>query len=160
MPKVIPFLWFEKDAEAAAKFYTVLLPDSHVDSVTDLPVETPSGPAGSVQVVEFTLAGQPYQAMNAAGRPDAFNHAVSFMIECETQDEIDRIWEAHLKNGGKAVQCGWLQDTWGLYWQVVPANIGELTRNTNREGARRAAEAMMQMIKLDKAALERAFAGS
>jgi predicted 3-demethylubiquinone-9 3-methyltransferase (glyoxalase superfamily) len=158
VPQVTPFLWFEKDAEKAAAFYTSLLPDSRVESVTALPIDTPSGPAGSVQVVVFTLAGQPYQAMNA-GRLDPFNHAVSFMIPCETQEEIDRIWDAHLKNGGKAVQCGWLQDKWGLYWQIVPGNIGELTRSSDREGAKRAAEAMVKMVKFDKAALEKAFRG-
>ena len=158
MPQIVPFLWFEKDAEAAARFYVSLLPDSRLDGVSPLPVDTPSGPAGSVQVVDFTLAGQPYQAINA-GPLDPFNHAVSFMIQCDTQAEIDRIWDAHLKNGGKAEQCGWLKDRWGLYWQITPTGFSEMMRSPNREGAKRAATAMLKMVKLDMAALQRAFDG-
>jgi predicted 3-demethylubiquinone-9 3-methyltransferase (glyoxalase superfamily) len=159
MPQIVPFLWFEKDAEAAVRFYVSLLPDSQLDNVSPLPVDTPSGPAGSVQVVDFTLAGQPYQAINA-GPLDPFNHAVSFMIQCDTQDEIDRIWDAHLKNGGKAEQCGWLKDRWGLYWQITPKGFSEMMQSPNREGAKRAATAMLKMVKLDMAALQRAFDGS
>lgn len=158
MPQIVPFLWFEKDAEAAARFYVSLLPDSRLDSVNPLPVDTPSGPAGSVQVVDFTLAGRPYQAINA-GPLDPFNHAVSFMIQCDRQEEIDRIWDAHLKNGGKAEQCGWLKDRWGLYWQIVPTGFSEMMQSPNRAGAKRAAEAMLKMVKLDMAALRRAFEG-
>jgi predicted 3-demethylubiquinone-9 3-methyltransferase (glyoxalase superfamily) len=154
----IPFLWFEKEAEEAARFYVSLLPDSRIERVSALPVDTPSGPAGSVKVVEFTLGGQPYQAMQA-GPLDPFNHAVSFMIECDTQAEIDRLWDAILKNGGKEAQCGWISDRWGLKWQICPANIKTLTRSDNVEGAKRACLAMMKMVKLDKAALERAFDG-
>jgi predicted 3-demethylubiquinone-9 3-methyltransferase (glyoxalase superfamily) len=158
MKAPIPFLWFEKEAEEAARFYVSLLPDSRIERVSALPVDTPSGPAGSVKVVEFTLGGQPYQAMQA-GPLDPFNHAVSFMIECETQAEIDRLWDAILKNGGKEAQCGWISDRWGLKWQICPANIKNLTRSDNVEGAKRACLAMMKMVKLDKAALERAFDG-
>ena len=158
MPQIVPFLWFEKDAEAAARFYVSLLPNSRIDAVVPLPVDTPSGPAGSVQVVDFTLAGQPYQAINA-GPLDPFNHAVSFMIQCDTQDEIDQLWDAHLKNGGKAEQCGWLKDRWGLYWQVAPRGFQEMMQSPNREGAKRAATAMLKMVKLDMAALQRAFDG-
>ena len=154
----IPFLWFEKEAEEAANFYVSLLPNSRVDRVSALPVETPSGPPGSVKVVEFTLNGQAWQAMQA-GPLDPFNHAVSFMIECETQDEIDRLWDAILKNGGKESQCGWISDRWGLKWQICPDNIKNLTRSDNVEGAKRASLAMMKMVKLDKAALEKAFNG-
>jgi len=158
MKAPIPFLWFEKDAEEAASFYVSLLPNSRVERVTALPADSPSGPAGSVTVVEFTLGGQPYQAMNA-GRLDPFNHAVSFMIACETQDEIDRLWDAILSHGGKEQQCGWIRDRWGLCWQIAPRAIFEMYRSADRAAARRAAEAMMQMVKFDIAALQRAFAG-
>ena len=112
MSKIMPCLWFEKEAEEAARFYVSLLPDSHVDSVTALPADSPSGPAGSVQVVEFTLAGQQFMAMNA-GPLDPFNHAVSFMVKCGDQAEIDRLWEA-LTRGGTAEHCGWLKDRYGV----------------------------------------------
>jgi predicted 3-demethylubiquinone-9 3-methyltransferase (glyoxalase superfamily) len=158
MTQIVPFLWFEKDAEAAARFYVSLLPDSRIDALNPLPIDTPSGPAGSVQVVDFTLAGQPYQAINA-GPLDPFNHAVSFVIQCDTQNEIDRIWKAQLENGGKAEQCGWLKDRWGLYWQIVPKGFSEMMQSSNRAGAKRAAEAMLKMVKLDMPALQRAFDG-
>ena len=158
MKAPIPFLWFEKDAEEAASFYVSLLPNSRVERVTALPADSPSGPAGSVQVVEFTLGGQSYQAMNA-GRLDPFNHAVSFMIECETQDEIDRLWDAILRHGGKEQQCGWIRDRWGLCWQIVPKAILPMYRSSDRAAAKRAAEAMMKMVKFDIAALQRAFDG-
>jgi predicted 3-demethylubiquinone-9 3-methyltransferase (glyoxalase superfamily) len=158
MSKISPFLWFDKEAEQAARFYVSLLPNSHLDSVTALPADTPSGPAGSVQVVDFTLAGQPYVAMNA-DRPDPFNHAVSFMITCDSQAEIDRLWDAYLGNGGTAQQCGWLKDRWGLYWQITPRALMEMMRSSDRAAAKRATEAMMKMIKLDIATLQKAFAG-
>jgi predicted 3-demethylubiquinone-9 3-methyltransferase (glyoxalase superfamily) len=158
MKAPIPFLWFEKEAEDAANFYVSLLPNSRVEHVTALPADSPSGPPGSVQIVEFTLNGQRWQAMNA-GRHDSFNHAVSFLIECETQAEIDRLWDAILHNGGKTQACGWILDRWGLAWQITPRVIFEMYRSPDRAAARRAAEAMMTMIKLDIAALQKAFDG-
>lgn len=154
--KVTPFLWFEKDAESAARFYVSLLPDSRVDNVTALAADSPSGPPGSVQVVEFTLQGEPFAAMNA-GRHDAFNNAVSFMILCDTQDEIDRLWNAHLKNGGKEQACGWLTDKWGVSWQITPRRLMEMMKSPDRAASKRSSEAMMKMIKLDIATLEKAF---
>jgi len=159
MSKISPFLWFEKDAETAARFYVSLLPDSRLDNVTAMAADSPSGPAGSVQVVEFTLQGAPFLAMNAAGRPDAFTNAVSFMILCDTQEEIDRLWSAHLKNGGKEQACGWLTDKWGLAWQITPRVLMQMMKSPNRAASRRSSEAMMKMIKLDIAALQRAFDG-
>lgn len=159
MKAPIPFLWFEKNVEEAVNFYVSLLPNSRIDRIWSLPIDSPSGPAGSVKVVEFTLGGQRWQAMQA-GPLDPFNHAVSFVIECANQQEIDRLWDAILKNGGKEEQCGWIRDRWGLLWQINPENIGELTgSDSNREGAKRAAQAMMKMVKLDVAALQRAFDG-
>jgi predicted 3-demethylubiquinone-9 3-methyltransferase (glyoxalase superfamily) len=154
--KVTPFLWYEKDAETAARFYVSLLPNSQVDNITALVADSPSGPPGSVQVVEFTLQGEPFLAMNA-GRHDAFNNAVSFMIQCDTQVEIDRLWNAHLKNGGKEQACGWLTDKWGVSWQITPRRLMEMMKSPDRAASKRASEAMMTMIKLDIAALEKAF---
>jgi len=158
MSKVTPFLWYEKEAEAAARFYTSLLPDSRLDNVTAMAADSPSGPAGSVQVVEFTLQGEPFLAMNA-GRHDAFNNAISFMILCDTQAEIDRLWKAHLDNGGKEQACGWLTDRWGVSWQITPRRLMDMMKSSDRAAARRSSEAMMKMIKLDLAELERAFKG-
>jgi predicted 3-demethylubiquinone-9 3-methyltransferase (glyoxalase superfamily) len=134
-----------------------VLPDSKVDSVTALPAESPSGPAGSVKVVEFTLLGQPFMAMSA-GPLDDFNHAVSFTVECEDQREIDRLWRA-LGEGGTIEQCGWLRDRYGLCWQIVPKILGEMMKDPDRTRATRVAEAMMGMVKLDVAGLREAYEG-
>jgi predicted 3-demethylubiquinone-9 3-methyltransferase (glyoxalase superfamily) len=114
--KIGPCLWFDSQAEDAAKFYTSIFPDSRVDRVTVLPNDSPSGPAGSVKIVEFTLFGQPFQAISA-GPLDPFNHAVSFVVNCSDQAEVDRYWNALLA-GGKPEQCGWLKDRYGLSWQI------------------------------------------
>ncbi len=158
MSKISPFLWFDKEAEQAARFYVSLLPDSHLDSVTALPADTPSGPAGSVQVVEFTLAGQSWQAMSAGGA-DRFNHSVSFWIECEDQAEIDRLWNAILEKGGKEQACGWIRDAWGLCWQITPRGYSDMFASPDRAAAKRLAEAMMTMVKFDIAKLKQAFDG-
>lgn len=157
--KVTPFLWFDKDAEAAARFYVSLLPDSRVDNVAAMAADSPSGPAGSVQVVEFTLQGENFLAMNAADRPSPFTNAVSFMIQCDTQEEIDRLWTAHLKNGGKEQACGWLTDKWGMVWQITPRRLMEMMKSPDRKASKRSSQAMMKMVKLDIAQLERAFRG-
>ena len=155
--KIVPFLWYTKEAEEAAKFYTSIFPDSKVDRVSAMPVDSPSGPAGSVKVVEFTLFGQSFQAMSA-GPLDNFNHAISFMVQCDTQQEIDRYWEALLR-GGAAEECGWLKDRFGVSWQIVPTVLGEMVADRDQTKARRAAEAMMKMVKLDIAKLKAAFDG-
>lgn len=155
--KIVPHLWYVKEAREAAAFYVSLFPDSRIDAVTPLPVDSPSGPAGSVDVVEFTLAGQPFMAISA-GELDPFNHAVSFMVMCDTQEEIDRYWAA-FKDGGREEQCGWIKDRFGLCWQIVPAVMGEMMRDPNGAKVRRMAEAMMRMVKLDIAALTKAYEG-
>ncbi len=157
MSKIIPSLWYSDKAVEAAKFYVSLLPNSRIDSVTDLPADSPSGPAGSVQLVEFTLSGQPFMAINA-GPLDPFNHAVSFVINCADQGEIDRLWSA-LLDGGTAEACGWLKDRYGLSWQIVPTVLGEMMKDSNRARAKRVAEAMLQMVKIDIAALRKAYDG-
>ncbi len=155
--KIVPHLWFAEKAVEAANFYVSLFPDSRVDSVSPIPADTPSGPAGSVQVVEFTLAGQPFMAINA-GPLDPFNHAISFMVNCDDQAEVDRLWDA-LSAGGTIEQCGWLKDRYGLSWQIVPKVLGDLMRRAEPARAKRVMEAMLKMRKLDVAALQRAHAG-
>jgi predicted 3-demethylubiquinone-9 3-methyltransferase (glyoxalase superfamily) len=158
-PKIVPHLWYAKEAEEAARFYATVFPDSHVDRVTPLAADSPSGPAGSVKVVEFTLCGQPFMAISA-GPHDTFNDAVSFLVECETQEEIDRYWNLLLENGGKAVACGWIVDRYGLRWQISAAVLGKMMAHPDRAKARRAAEAMLKQVKIDIAKLEAAFEGS
>jgi predicted 3-demethylubiquinone-9 3-methyltransferase (glyoxalase superfamily) len=155
MQKITPFLSFiNGDAEEAANFYVSLLPDSRIDRIFRSPVDTPSGPAGSVLTVEFTLAGTHYLALNKG--PDCpFNEAVSFMISCDTQEEVDRLW-TNLSKGGEEIACGWLKDRWGLTWQITPRRLMELINDTDQARAKRAMEAMMQMVKIDIAAIERA----
>jgi predicted 3-demethylubiquinone-9 3-methyltransferase (glyoxalase superfamily) len=157
MTRIIPHLWYTREAEEAAAFYASVLPNSKVDSVTALPADSPSGPAGSVKVVEFTLVGQPFVAFSA-GPLDPFNHAISFMIECEDQAEIDRLWAA-LSQGGKPEQCGWLKDRYGLSWQIAPKALGQMMKDPDRSRARRVAEAMLKMVKLDIAGLQQAYDG-
>jgi predicted 3-demethylubiquinone-9 3-methyltransferase (glyoxalase superfamily) len=158
MSKIVPNLWYTDKAEEAAAFYVSLLPNSKVDSVTPLPADTPSGPAGSVKVVEFTLMGQPFMAISA-GPLDPFNHAVSFAVLCDDQAEIDRLWSA-LSQGGKTEQCGWLKDRYGLCWQIVPTVLGEMMKDPDRARAKRVAEAMLKMTKLDIGVLQRAYNAS
>jgi len=152
--KITPFLWYAKEAEAAARFYTSIFPDSRIEHVTVLPAESPSGPAGSVKVVYFTLFGQAFTAMSA-GPLDPFNHAVSFVVQCDDQAEIDRYWNA-LSEGGSKEQCGWLRDKFGVSWQIVPRVLDELIADSDRAKGKRTAEAMLKMTKLDVAALQRA----
>jgi predicted 3-demethylubiquinone-9 3-methyltransferase (glyoxalase superfamily) len=155
--KIVPHLWFADKAVEAANFYVSLFPDSRVDSVTPIPADTPSGPAGSVQVIEFTLAGQKFMAINA-GPLDPFNHAISFMVNCSDQAEVDRLWDA-LSAGGTIEQCGWLKDRYGLSWQIVPTALGELMKSADSGRAKRVMEAMLKMKKLDIAGLKRAATG-
>ena len=155
--KIVPHLWFADKAIEAANFYTSLFPDSRVEEVTGTPADSPGGRAGSVQIVEFTLAGRPFMAMNA-GPLDPFNHAISFIVNCDNQAEVDRLWDA-LGKGGTIEQCGWLKDRYGVSWQIVPTVLGEMMKDKDRERARRVMEAMLQMKKLDIAGLEKAYAG-
>ncbi len=149
-----PCLWYAERAEEAARFYAGLIPDSRVDAVFTLPAETPSGPVGSVQIVEMTLAGAPVVAMTA--KPlESFNHAISLVLTCDTQAEIDRLWEGLLA-GGTAEACGWLRDRYGLSWQIMPRRLLELIGGPDRDRAARVAAAMLGMVKLDLAALEAA----
>jgi predicted 3-demethylubiquinone-9 3-methyltransferase (glyoxalase superfamily) len=158
MQKITPHLWYTTEAEEAAAFYASVFPDSRVTRVTELPTDSPSGPAGSVKMVEFNLFGQDFMAISA-GPLDAFNHSISFMVNCADQAEVDRYWNALLE-GGSPEQCGWLKDRFGLSWQIVPTVLGEMMTDPDRTKAKRVAEAMMKMIKLDVAGLEAAYAGT
>lgn len=156
-PKVYPCLWFERDAEEAATFYTSLLPDSRIDKVWRSPAETPSGPEGIVLLVDFTLAGQKLQILAGGPQPEfKFNEAISIVIECEDQAETDRLWDTLTADGGEPGPCGWLRDRWGLSWQIVPKRMNELMDDPNPDRARRAMQAMLKMGKIDIAELERA----
>ena len=155
--KVTQHLWFEKDMAAAIRFYTSLIPGSSIDWIAPLPAESPSGPAGSVLIGAFTLGGQSYMAIEA-GPLDPFNHSFSIMVECETQAEIDRLWE-RLAEGGATEQCGWLRDRWGLCWQIAPAGLAAMMKDPDRAKAERVAKAMLQMVKLDIVELKAAAAG-
>lgn len=155
--RMIPNLWYSTEAEEAAKFYASILPNSRVDSVTEMPADSPSGPAGTVKVVEFTLIGIPFIAISA-GPLDPFNHAISLMIECENQAEIDELWD-YLGKGGSYEQCGWLKDRYGLCWQIAPKALGEMMKDKDRAKAKRVAEAMLKMVKLDIAGLKKAYNG-
>jgi predicted 3-demethylubiquinone-9 3-methyltransferase (glyoxalase superfamily) len=158
MSKISPCLWFNGEAEEAAKFYVSLLPDSGIDKVQKNPVDGPSGKAGTVLVVQFTLAGQEYMALNGGIRFE-FTHAISFKIDCADQAEVDHLWDALSSNGGSVERCGWLKDRYGISWQIVPAALPQLLGGPDRAGAQRAMQAMLQMAKLDIAALKKAYDG-
>jgi predicted 3-demethylubiquinone-9 3-methyltransferase (glyoxalase superfamily) len=158
MPKITPNLWFDGNAEEAARFYVSLLPDSRIDAVYRSPADNPSTPAGAVLLVDFTVAGQKFTGING-GPQFPFTEAVSFVIDCEDQAEVDRLWEALTAAGGSPGQCGWLKDRFGLSWQIVPRQMGEMLGDPDRVKAGRAMEAMLQMSKIDVAALRRAFEG-
>src|SRR5262245_4136236 len=156
--KIYPFLWYAKDAEEAARFYASIFPDSRVDRVTSMMSDSPSGPPGSVKVVDFTLFGQRFQAMTAGPHHD-FNDAISMVVLCDDQVELDRYWDGLLAGGGQPTACGWLVDKFGVRWQVVPARLQEMMADTDRARSKRATDAMLQMIKLDIATLEKAYRG-
>ena len=154
--KIYTHFWYAKEAEEAAGFYASIFPDSRVDRVSALPIDSPSGPAGSVKVVDFTLLGQRFQAITAGPHHD-FNDAISIVVLCDDQAELDRYWNALLEGGGKPQACGWLIDRFGLRWQIVPAVLDEMMRDADPARSKRVADAMLKMVKLDIAALEKAY---
>ena len=155
---ITPFLWFDTEAEDAAKFYTSIFDNSTIDDVSRYGEAGPRE-AGSVMTVSFTLCGQRFVGLNG-GPQYKFSEAVSFSIECETQEEVDFFWERLTSGGGEPGPCGWLRDKFGMSWQVVPAALPELLTSDDREGAGRAMAAMMEMSKLDINELRRAYEGS
>ncbi len=158
MQKISPCLWFDGRAEEAARFYTALFPDSRIDHVQRSLIDYPGGKVNDVILVDFTLAGQRYQALNG-GPHHPFNDPISLSVTCKDQAEVDRYWEALTAHGGKAVMCGWLKDKYGVSWQIVPEAFMAMMRDPDRAKSKRAMEAMMTMVKLDVAGLQRAFDG-
>jgi predicted 3-demethylubiquinone-9 3-methyltransferase (glyoxalase superfamily) len=155
--KITPCLWFDGKAEEAAKFYASILPDSRVDAVHRAPNDYPSGKAGDVLLVDFTLMGQKFTGLNG-GPFFKFNEAVSFQIPVETQAEVDRLSNA-LSAVPEAEQCGWVKDRFGLSWQIIPRQLTRLISDADPARAKRAFDAMMQMKRIDIATIERAADG-
>lgn len=153
---ISPCLWFDGRAEEAAKFYASIFPDARIDHVWTSTLDTPGAKEGEVILVEFTLAGQSYQALNG-GPHDSFNDAISLSVRCRDQAEVDRYWEALTADGGEPVQCGWLRDKFGVRWQIVPEVLMAMMKDPDRAKAERAMAAMMEMVKLDVARLEEAY---
>lgn len=156
MPRIIPNLWFDTEALEAAEFYCGIFPNSEITSVSHY-TEVGPGEAGTVLTVDFTLDGQPFTAING-GPQFPFTEAVSLLVDCADQAEIDRYWAA-LTDGGREVQCGWLTDRYGLSWQICPSEIGKLLCDPETERAERAMQAMLSMVKIDIAAIRAAADG-
>lgn len=154
--KITPFLSFENQAEEAANFYVSVFDDGKITRTMRTP-EVPGGPPSTVIGVDFQVAGMQFAALNV-GQDWKFTEAFSLMVACESQEEIDELWEK-LTDGGQEVQCGWLKDRYGVAWQIVPSALGEMLSDNNPAKAQRAMQAMMQMVKLDLPTLQRAFDG-
>src|SRR3954451_6666824 len=153
MPIITPFLWFDDRAEEAMNFYTSIFKDSKVGSITRYGDAGP-GPKGSVMSATFQLNGQDFMALNG-GPHFTFTPAISFFVSCETQEEVDELWEK-LSEGGTTLQCGWLTDKFGLTWQIIPSVLGELLGDKDAAKAQRAMQAMLQMDKIEIDALKQA----
>jgi len=158
MDKVRPCLWFETEAEEAVNYYVSLLPDSKIEHVQKNVTETPGGPEGSVLVVEFSLAGRSFMALNG-GIKREYNDCVSFSIDCEGQAEVDRLWSKLLADGGREVACGWIRDRFGVPWQIIPRDLPRMLADKDVERAKRVLTAMMSMVKIDVEQLRRAYDG-
>jgi predicted 3-demethylubiquinone-9 3-methyltransferase (glyoxalase superfamily) len=159
MPKIIPNLWFDAEAQAAADFYVSLFPNSAITGLTHY-TEAGPGEPGSLLTVSFTLDGQPFIAINGGPAHAGFTETISFAIECEDQAEIDRYWERITADGGEEGPCGWAKDRFGLSWQVVPKGMDEFFASEDPAAVARAMEAMFTMKKLDVAALRAAADGT
>ena len=151
--QIVPHLWYVKEAKEAARFYAKIFPKSRIDRVWSL-----AGSGGSVECVEFRLFGQPFFAMSAGPRDD-FNNAISFGVYCRKQKEVDSYWKAILKNGGKEVACGWINDKFGVRWQIVPTALMEMMADRDKKKAARVAAEMQKQVKFDIAKLKSAFKG-
>src|SRR5262245_16230197 len=155
---IAPCLWFNKNAEEAAKFYAATFPNSRVDAVHTSPRNYPSGKAGDVLTVNFTVLGQPFVGLN--GGPEfKFDEAISFQVFTDTQEETDRYWKAIVSGGGQESVCGWCKDKFGLSWQIVPRALTEAMNDSNTAAAKRAMDAMMTMKKIDIATIQAARRG-
>ena len=158
MPKIVPNLWFDTQGQEAAEYYCSVFPSSKVNAVSYYG-ESGGDRAGTVLTVDFELDGQPFTAING-GPQFTFDEAVSFVIECQDQAEVDRYWDRLIGDGGEAGPCGWCKDRFGLSWQVVPVAFIEMVNGEDREAAERAVSVMMGMQKLDLAALQAAYDGT
>jgi predicted 3-demethylubiquinone-9 3-methyltransferase (glyoxalase superfamily) len=154
MQKITPFLWFDDQAEEAAKFYTSIFNDSKIGKISRYGDAGP-GPKGTIMTVEFEIAGQKFVALNG-GPQFKFTEAVSFMVNCKTQKEVDTFWEK-LSKGGEKGPCGWLTDKFGVSWQVIPRALGELLNDPDPEKSKRVMEAMLQMSKIEIEGLRKAY---
>jgi predicted 3-demethylubiquinone-9 3-methyltransferase (glyoxalase superfamily) len=153
---ISPHLWYSTEAKEAARFYVSIFSDSRIDHVTLLQSESPSGPPGSVKVVDLTLLSQRFRAISA-GSHHEFNDAISLVVLCEDQTEIDPYWNAFLVGGGKEQACGWLIDRFGLRWQIVPGILDEMMRDTDQPRSKRVTDALLKMVKIDISALQKAY---
>ena len=161
MQKITPFLWFDNQAEEAAKFYTSVFKNSKVGKILrydEASAKGAGGPVGSVLTIEFEIEGQKFTALN--GGPDfKFNESISFVVNCDTQKEVDYFWEKLTADGGQESQCGWLKDKFGLSWQVTPTVLIEMLHDKDAKKSERVMNAMMQMQKIDIEKLQAAYAG-
>jgi len=160
LQRITPFLWFDDNAEEAAKFYVSIFKDSRIGTITRYDEEGAKAagrPKGSVMTVPFELDGQPFTALNG-GPHFQFSGAISFVVNCDTQEEVDHFWEK-LSAGGREIQCGWLTDKFGVSWQVVPTVLIEMLQDRDPEKAKRVMAAMLKMTKIEIAPFERAYEG-
>lgn len=157
MSTISPCFWFESEAEEAATFFASIVPNSEIVHVQRNLADSPSGPAGSVLMVEFQLGGSRFLALNGGIRFE-YTHAISLSVDCADQTEVDRLWDG-LSAGGTVERCGWLKDRYGVSWQIVPTILPKLLGSSDREKATRAMNAMLQMVKIDIAALQAAYDG-
>ena len=158
MPKIVPNLWFDTEAEEAANYYTSIFKDSEI---VDISHYGDAGPreAGMVLTVSFRLFGQDFTAINGGPADFKFDESISFLVNCESQDEVDEYWERLTEDGGEEGQCGWLKDKYGVSWQIIPTALPRLLQQEDSEKANRAMQAMLKMKKIDVAELERASEG-
>jgi predicted 3-demethylubiquinone-9 3-methyltransferase (glyoxalase superfamily) len=157
MQKITPFLWFDNQAEEAMNFYTSIFKNSEVKTVSRYGDAGP-GPKGTVMVAKFELEGQEFMALNGGPR-FKFTQAISFVVNCTSQEEVDALWEKLLAGGGAEDACGWLRDRYGLSWQIIPTALGEMMSDPDKQKAGRAMQAMLKMKKIDIAEMRRAFEG-
>lgn len=158
MQKITTYLWFDNDAEEAINFYTSIFNNSRIVNVSRYPEGGP-GPAGTMMSATFELEGQQFMALNG-GPHFKFNEAISLFVDCTSQEEVDTLWNRLLEGGGQESRCGWLKDRFGLSWQIVPRQLGELMGDPDPAKAQRVMQAMLQMQKIDIAGLQRAYEGA